>query len=281
MLQSITIPSDGGFYTFPNTNVFLTGITGFGNPEPKLGQHEYGNQHGGLIASQYYRSRRLGLSGYIIGQDVASFEQERVSFFQAFSFLNAEKLLKFTTFGGKTLQCNVIASGAIIDTQESPVASAFALELIASDPIFYSQDSYTVLGSIATLTGAGFALPFSFPLALSGSLEGAMTLTNQGNARVYPTEIKLLGPGTNFTLSNKTTVKDLFYTGTIADGEYVTIDPKRHTAYENGVDSVYGNISGDWWDLYYGNNVATLTVGSGNTSDTGVEITYRSGYWGI
>ena len=265
----------------PTTTVFLTGIAGFGNPDPKFGLLEYGNQHGGLIGAQYYRSRSFALNGFIIGQDVAAFEQERVSFFQAFSFLGVEKLLTFTTFGGRALQCNVMSTAPIRDTLLSPVASTFSIELIATDPIFYSQDSYTVVGSIATLTGAGFALPFSFPLALSGSLEGEMTIVNQGNARVYPSEIKLIGPGTNFTLSNKTTSKDLFYTGTLADGEYVTIDPKRHSAYKNGTESVYATISGDWWDLYYGNNIVTLTVGSGTTVATGVEISGRSGYWGI
>jgi hypothetical protein len=281
MLQEVIIPSDGGFYSLPSSYVFLTDIDGFGNPEPKLGQHEYGNQHGGMFASQYYKSRSLALFGEISAPDQATFEQERFDLSQAFSFLNAEKLLKFTTFGGRALQCNVMIASRIRDKILGPAASSFAIELTAADPIFYSQDLHTVLGTVATLTGTGFALPFSFPLALSGSLEGIATVTNLGNARVYPTQMKLIGPGTDFTLSNKTTGKDLFYTGSLSAGEYVIIDPKRHTAYKNGTDNVYGNISGTWWDLYYGSNSAALVVGSGNTNETGFEISWRDGYWAI
>src|SRR5215212_791481 len=127
MIQTLTIPSDGGFYTFPNSKVFLTDVDGFSPPDPKLGQHEYAHQHGGLIAAQYYKSRRISLVGYINTQDVASFEQERISFYQAFSFLNAEKLLKFTTFGGRELQCNTMIGSSIHDEQRSPVASSFAI----------------------------------------------------------------------------------------------------------------------------------------------------------
>ncbi len=284
MIKSLIIPSDGGFYTISNTaaggKAYLTDIDGFGNPDPKVGEHEYANNHGGLITSQYYQSRLLTLAGYIIGQDAADFATARRDFFQAFSFLNAEKLLKFTTLNDTALQCNVMIKSRIREKQEGPTASSFVLELKAADPLFYSQNANTVQGGIATLTGAGFALPFSFPLALSGSLEGILTLTNNGNARVYPTQIKLIGPGTNFTLSNKTTGANLLFNGTLAAGEYVTIDPKRRTAYKNGTDNVYGSMSGDWWDLYYGNNSVALVVGSGNTAATGVEIQWRDAYWG-
>jgi len=281
MVESITIPSDGGFYTFPNSNVSLEDREGFGNPEPKVGLHEYSNAHGGLMASQYYKTRRISFSGHILAGDYASFAQARKEFFQAFSFLNAEKLLRFTTFDGRDLQCNVMAATAIRDAQTGPTASFYAIELTASDPLFYAQTTSSVQGGIATLTGAGFALPFAFPLALSGSLQGVLTLANNGNARVYPTQIKLIGPGTNFTVSNKTTDKDLSFNGTLSSGEYVIIDPKRRTALKNGTTNVYGSMSGDWWDLYYGNNTVTLVVGSGNTSSTGVEILWRDAFWGV
>src|SRR5689334_21395078 len=100
MIQSVTIPSDGGFYTFPNSNVALTDKDGFGDPDPKTGLHEYGTAHGGLVASQFYKTRRLSFTVQIVTQDATTFEQVRRDFFQAFSFLNAEKLLKFTTFAG-------------------------------------------------------------------------------------------------------------------------------------------------------------------------------------
>jgi len=281
MINSITIPSDGGFYTFPNSSVFLTDHDGFMNPNPKLAQHEYSGMHGGLFLSQFYRTRRLVLEGTILGVDKASFAQARQDFSQAFSFQNAEKVLELTTEDGRELQCSVIISSAIRDKQQSPIASIWSLELDAVDPLFYSQSLSVVQGAVVTLTGSGFSLPFSLPLALSGSVNGVLNVPNAGNARVYPTEIRLDGPGTNFTISNVTTMQDLIFSGTLDTGDYVIIDPIRHTAVKNGLTNVYGLMSGDWWDLYLGNNTVTLLVGSGNTGATEVTIRWRSGYLAI
>lgn len=282
MIKDITLPSDSGFYTIPSSNVFITDLEGLGNPDPKAALHEYANAHGGIFLSQYYRSRRITLGGTIVASDISSFAAVRRDVARAFAFFNAEKLVKITTDDNKQLQLNAMAvSDFRIKSPAGHLNSAFwQIELELVDPIIYSQSLYSAQGGIATFVG-GTAIPTAIPLALSGALQGALNVTNSGNARLFPIQVKITGPGTNFTISNKTTGKDLSFNTTLIAGDYVVFDFLRRTAKKNGSVNVYASVTGDWWDLYFGANSVTLAVGSGNTSDTSLEVQWRDGYWGV
>ncbi|HEX2910385.1 MAG TPA: phage tail domain-containing protein [Chloroflexia bacterium] len=283
MFASYTIPSNGGFYTFPNNNILLQDIKGLGNPDTKLGFHEYANAHGGILQTQRYKSRTHTIAGMIIAQDADSFAQVRRELGRALSFLDTVKTVQAVTDDGATVQFDAVAASELeIQEQQGFAFNApFSVSLLLPDPIIYSQDLKTATGGVATLGGTGVGFPISFPLALAGTVTGTFNAYNAGNARVYPTQLKITGPGTNFTISNKTTGQDLFYTGTLGDTDSVLIDPKRRTAYKNGVTNVYGLLSGFWWDLYYGNNTIALAVGSGNTANTGMSLSWRDGYLAI
>lgn len=283
MFSSYTIPSDGGFYTFPNANVFLQQMKGLGNPDVKLGFHEYANAHGGILQTQKYKSRTHTIGGMVKANDTATFAQVRRELGRALSFLGTTKTVQATTDDGTQVQFDVVGSSELaIDLEAGYVnAAPWSITLLLPDPIIYSQSLNTATGGVVTLEGAGFALPFSFPLALTGSVVGTFNALNSGNARVYPTQIMITGPGTNFTISNKTTGKDLLYNGTLIAGDSVVIDPKRRTAMKNGSTNVDGLVTWTDWDLYYGNNTIALAVGSGDTTSTGLSLSWRSGYWAI
>lgn len=280
MVIEAIIPSDGGFLTFPNTNIKLIGFYGLGIPEAKGGRHEYSNANGGLFLSQHYRARRFVVEGFVNCQDNATYLETRKELFQAFSFLNAQKLLRFTLPDGRELQSYVIGVGKPTDEERGPSTSYFVFELESSDPLLYSQELKTATGGVATLTGTGFSLPFSLPLALSGSVTGLLAVMNEGNFRVYPESITITGPLTDFTLTNKTTNKSLTFTGSLEEGDTLVINPKRHTAVKNGSENVYNSITWDEVDLYYGSNSFALTVGSDDTVDTGYTIAWRDAYIG-
>jgi len=283
MFSSYTIPSDGGDYVFPNSNVILQQSKGLGNPDTKLGFHDYANAHGGILQTQKYKSRTHNIGGMILGTDAATFAQVRRELGRALSFLGVTKTVQATADDGTEVQFDVVgASELAVDEEQGYKFSApWNISLLLPDPIIYSQDLYTASGGVATLGGTGFALPFSFPLALAGTVTGTFNALNNGNAKVYPIQIKITGPGTSFLISNKTTGRDLLYNDTLIAGDYVIIDPKRRTAVKNGVTNVYGLITWSDWDLYYGNNTIALAVGSGNTSDTGISALWRSGWWSV
>lgn len=280
MISTFTIPSDGGFYTIPNTNVSIDHEPGLANPATKLGIHDYANNSGSSFQAQFYSSRKLTIGGYIVCPDVATFAQTRRDLGRALSFLNALKTFTGTTDDGLNIQFDAVASSElIIDEQPGrPTAAQWSIDLLIPDNVIYTQGTSTAVGSVTTLTGAGVPLPISFPLALSGTISGTIAVTNSGNARVFPSTITLTGPGTTFSIANKTTGDTLSYTGSLLSTETLVIDPKRKTAMINGTTNVYGLMTGTWIDLYYGNNVIALSVGSGDTSATGISISYKSAY---
>jgi hypothetical protein len=280
MLTSLTIPSDGGFYTIPNQNVFFEQLAGLGNPDVKLGIHDYAQSRGGSFQFQDYKSRTISLGGTIKADDVATFAQVRRSLSQALSFLGELKTIQGVTDDAVDVQFDVVAASDLAFDYNAGFVNAlpWSISLLLPDPFIYSQELFSAIGGVAALAGVGFSLPFSLPLALAGSVTGTINVLNNGNTRIKPQLITITGPGTNFTISNKTTGKDLFFNDTLLATDTLVIDPNRFTAYKNGVTNKYGLMSGSWWDLYYGNNTIALQVGSGNTSNTGITVSWRNAY---
>src|SRR5947209_16245049 len=185
MIQSFTLPVDGGSYSYPNSNVILQTIEGMGPAEPKVGHHQHSAAHGGQTFSQFYQSRRILLGGVVSGPDIATYAVARRALERAFTFNNTEKLFQFVTDDGVALQCNVIVYAKFDVKFLSPTYASWQTELLAADPIFYGQNSQSVQGGITTVTG-GVVIPVTIPVTLSASLTGALNVTNNGNIRVLP-----------------------------------------------------------------------------------------------
>jgi len=118
--------------------------------------------------------------------------------------------------------------------------------------------------------------PVSYP---AKEPSGTGYVTNTGNINAYPT-LRIRGPFTALTVGNITTGKDLElpYYG-ISAGEWLDIDLKNHTIYENGNPSTtkYDEVDwemSDWWDLVPGVNLLKFTP-AGYTGDTALEVTFR------
>jgi len=282
MITSIAIPRDGDDFIIDNTNALLMRIDGLGSPQTKLTKIDYPTKHGGRLISQYYDKRRIVLGGVIAQGNVNDFMTLREELSHAFAFLGEEKTIELETSDGKQLQFDAVAVSELRIRQEpgTPTSASWEIELELEDPIIYSQDIYSGTAYV-TIVGGGGTVPATIPLDLSTGSTNALTITNNGNAMVYPISVRLYGPGTNFTIQNITLSKALQYNATLTDSEYVDFNFKNKTAYKNGSTNVYGNVSGDWWQLYAGANTITLTVASGDNNDTRVEISWRDGYWGI
>jgi hypothetical protein len=269
MINSIVLPDGAGTYTLPNTNVILQGVDGFGTPDPKLGQHEYSNAIGGLFLSQFYKTRRISLDGFIVASTVATYASVRRALEEAFTFSNAEKTITYTTDDGLQVTANaIIATPLQLQIVAGQVTGCgFHVELDCADPLFYSVAAASTQGGVATVTG-GIILPATLPFTLTGALNGLVTVTNNGLVAVSPDSVTIQGPGSSFALSNRTTGDDFFYNASLITGDSVVFDFKRHTATKNGTTNVYGNVSGTWWKLAKGANTIILTCGGSNTTDT-------------
>lgn len=277
--------SNGGFYSFPNNNVQINLQEGFGIPGSKGAMHEYELIDGGLLISQYYGMRRITLGGIVYGNTQAAFEDAKASLTQAFTFKNALKTLKMTTGAGVAVQASVIvAPGSELIISESASTILWAnwkIDLLSPDAYIYSQTEQTVDGTKTTIT-AGFAIPTPVPISITGGVSNPINVSNAGNALIYPTSIIIFGAGTGFTITNRTTSQSIVYSGTLADGDYVTIDCKAKTAVKNGSTNVIANLADpNWIQLAQGTNTFTFTIDSGDTSTTKLRIVWRSGYISI
>jgi len=87
---------------------------------------------------------------------------------------------------------------------------------------------------------------------------GYTTISVDSIDNVYPIW-QVTGPAINPELSDLTTNTTLYYSGSVANGQTLTIDMNNKTALLNGV-SVIKNVSGDWVHLTTGNNRISYTT---------------------
>lgn len=279
MITSMTIPKTGGDFTIDFTDVGISTFAGVGSPGTKLIEADNPNGDGGRIVNQFYEKRIITLGGYLNSDTVADYMALRRELGDALSFWGAEKTFKVTTSDGLLLQFNAIASGSLSLDPEAGVISScnWEIPLLLSDPRIYSQTEHSGIG-YKTVVGGGFALPTALPINMSGGQSNTLIVNNAGSAYVTPTLVRIYGPGTDFTLTNIDSALSLVYTGTLTSNEYVEFDFKNHTAKLNGISNVYGNVSGDWFQLAPGNNNIAFVVASGSDDTTYVLFNWRDGY---
>lgn len=275
----------GGYYTIDNLlgPVYLDTVEGFGVPESNSIIYDLPYEHGATFVFQKYGARRLVIGGYVVGETIAQFAGNRQDLAQAFTFDKEQRTLRITNDLGEVLVAEVSPASALaFEVRAGQVnACRFSISLVCPDGIFYTE-SATVASAGVTVLSGGVAIPTAIPADLSSSpSSNVITITNQGSAPVYPDSVKLVGPGTNFTITNRTTGEDVQLNTTLTSAQYAVIDLARRTATRNDNTNLYAYLTGTFWKLQPGANIITLAVGSGSTSATLLEITARSGYFGL
>jgi hypothetical protein len=275
----------GSFYTIDNVlgPIYLDTVEGFGIPESNSVIYDLPYEHGARFVFQKYGARRLTIAGYVTGATIAQFAENRQDLAQAFAFDKEQRTLRITNDYGDVLVAEVSPISALsFDVRAGQVnACRFSISLVCPDGIFYTE-SATVSSAGVTVLSGGSAIPTAIPMNLSSSpSSNVITITNSGSAPVYPDQIKLIGPGTNFTITNRTTGEDVQLNTALTSAQHAIIDLSRRTAVRNDNTNLYSYLTGTYWKLQPGANIITLAVGSGSTSATLLEITARSGYFGI
>jgi hypothetical protein len=261
MIANITSPLSIGqassFYT-------LREAEGFGSGDVEVVKWDRPGFHGVKTPRAFWRERIIRLIIGVRASTSAIYEQKRRDLMEAFDFpRNGLTWLKFTTQGGLALQTQVQLNAPI----QAPLRGGevtigtFRIELIAQDPILYSQTETETDITFATGTG---------------------TLTNSGNAPVFPT-VKIHGNVQNPGIQNATVGRTLSFTGiTIAAGHYYNVDMLEETVKDEVGTSQYSYIdSDDFFWLAKGSNTINLTGTPGSSGYRKATFTYRDGYLGI
>ena len=237
---------------------------GFGSASVEVVKWDRPGFHGIKTPRAFWRERVMRLIIGVRSSTSADYETRRRALQAAFDTpRDGLTWLKFVTQGSLSLQTQVHLNSQI----QAPLKGGevtigdFRIELIAEDPVLYSQTQS--VPEITFATGSG-------------------VVTNGGNAAVYPV-IRVHGSVTNPVITNTTLGKTVSFTGlTVPAGEYIDINMLNETVVNQlGVTKYDFLNSDDFWWLAEGNNTITISGSLGGSGDRKVVVTYRSGYIGI
>lgn len=261
MIENITSPltigQSSSYYTLKEAD-------GFASANIEVMKWARPGFHGIKTPRAFWRERIMRLIVGVRSSTSADYESRRRALQAAFDTpRDGLTWLKFATPGGLSLQTQVHLNSEIqapLKAGEVTIGN-FRIELIAEDPVFYSQTE-----DDDDITFAG----------------GSGVVANDGNAAVYPV-IRIHGSITDPVITNTTTGKTVSFTGlTIAAGRYVDIDMLNETIkYDDDTNYYSYALLDDFWWLDEGNNTITISGSIGGSGDRKVTVTYRDGYLGI
>jgi len=277
VISSIVI----GGITIDNTTYLLTRLEGLSDPKTRLAVYDKPEKGGSGLSKQVYEKRILLLRGVITGDTVNDYLTNRRNLALAFRFRDALKTLQINLADGKQLQIDVIARVELRADQEpgETMSGLWEIELEAPDPLLYAQTPET-LTVYETIIAGGTPIPTPIPISLVTAEGEQYVATNDGNYPSCPT-IRLWGPGTGFRMGNQASGETLVYAGTLTASQFVDIDLEAQTAKLMGITNVYGDMSGDWWDIEPGSNQFSFIIDSGSDENTNFVISWRDAYIGV
>lgn len=256
-----------------------SGLSGLASSEDRVTSGNVAGDQGMYVTSTLQGGRNISMSGALRG-DGGSFQTKRQDFIAA--TMNQRdttgtvvpRLLKITDLDGRLYQLEVVRRNLDFD-HETPAFANYLLQLLAPDPLIYSQTETTATVSLPT--GGGFIVPAIVPIDFDSSSGGMATVTNAGNAITKPT-IEFYGPLINPVIANDATGSRIGLNLTLVAGDVVVLNHKLRTAVQGGSTNRMGSVmSGvNWWGLVPGDNPIRL---SSDSPDTGYAIVRSRSAW--
>lgn len=203
---------------------------------------------GALYVNSKFGRRRFSIQGYISGEGF----DDRIAIGLALRPTGILKTLTFTTLDNLTLQTYVDILS--FEHKYAKKGTSFLIEMVAPDPRFFSQ----------TLHDTTF------------DNSDTKNVTNAGNEFTCPS-FKLTGAGTYWTITNNTTGKSFSIQRTISGTDYIEVSVQNRTVLLNGITSVFGDFTGDFFCLDPGINSITTSV-TGGDGTTAIHVYHRDSY---
>jgi len=254
-----------------------TEVKGLELPTIRTSAGNYAGRDGGYLGSQFFSARDITLQGTVFSSNVAILEQTRQNLQAA--LVSQSVTMGITTNAGNSYTINCYLLDFQMPIKKNVFSAPFKIELLATDPTIYENNSYSLPADLAPVSNSGFVLPVTFPIDFPAA-STPTTVTNNGNVAVYPI-ITLSGVMHNPVITNTTLEQLMGVSLTTAQTDQLVINFAQRTILLNG-SSVFGDMTAGstWWQLQPGENAITLTTSSGGDTVTGT-IQWQSGYMGI
>lgn len=279
-------------FTFTSDNATLESLVGSGTPEIRVSREMRSNQDGATATGMQYGARSLGWSGHLTSADdpltAAAYLAERDALCLA---LNAQTMplegseMIFTLITGDTRRLRYARlTTSVLDFpagEPSIVWNSYQVVFEAVWPFFEGtlhEDTQPVSAAFG-----GAAIPAAIPMALVGRTAATLygSYANAGNARAYPV-FTITGPGTGFTVTNRTNGQSFYIDYTLTDGDTIVVDPFSRSVTLNDSTVLDTYFTGDF--IYFDPVTTTslsFGVDSDDTSDTELAVSYYDTYLNI
>lgn len=261
------------FTWYNNANgIILRDFNGFEYAQTNNSFQDLPSRLGAYFSASKFSTRRLSWGGDLVGDSI--FTNRRLML--APMSQDGIKLLKFNTYDGLDLQCEVAIDKLVFPYTHS--IHTFLVEAIAADWRFYSQTLKSFTFGETILEG-GFTIPTSIPVDLDGDMEVDNVMTNDGDEDTFPI-ITITGPGNTFVVGNGANNKSFTLNIELDVGEEVVIDTKNSTVMM-GSENLFDVFDGDFMTLESGDNVIAFSATTGSSPDTAITFEYRDAYRGV
>lgn len=270
-----------------STNYILQAVGGIEDAGRRVSSYELPGQDGGSVSSVFYGVRTVDLSGVVLGSDATTHQANRKALAAVCAVqrdLTGRPLpvtVAFTTLDGQSFSFTGHVK-AFSNPLDRTNVSEFHIVLACPDPVIYGSSAITT-GQFARPSGGGVVYPVTYPAIYAGSTGGSGSVSNTGNANVYPL-ITIRGVTTNPYIYFATLgvwFQLNYVTSNITDT--IVIDMKNRTVVLNGTTNLLSaKVAGSsWFSLAPGAN--NFTFSTGTSSDTGtVEVSAAgAGYVGV
>ena len=268
---------------------------GFGIPKATRLEDSGPLQHGTSDRGMKLPARDVVLYVKLFADDWEDYYEKRAELARWFSPFGDAGVLRVTEdgVGGSNGGGGLEISGYAVEGLEYPGSDREGLNQIVpivlhcADPFW--QD---ITPSSVTYSGGGgsdtYVIPTPVPFKVGTStMSISQVVDYQGDADAYPV-IKVYGPITNFVITHAIKGMKLDLTGTtIGAGDWYEFDLRygvktlKDSTGANKIDKLSADSNLATWRLLAGRTNTVSAVGSGITTTTSVQLTWKNAYSGI
>ena len=267
---------------------------GFGIPKAARLEDSGPLQHGTTDRGMKLPARDIVLYVQMFAEDWEDYYEKRAELARWFSPFGNAGVLRVTEDGvGGSNGGGLEISGYAVEGLDFPGSDREGLNQIVpivlhcANPFWQDINATTV-----TFSGGGGSDKYTVPAAVPFKV-GASTMSisqvvdYQGDADAYPV-IKVYGPITNFGITHAIKGMKLDLTGTtIGAGDWYEFDLRygvktlKDSTGANKIDKLSADSNLATWRLLAGRTNTVSAVGSGITTTTSVQLTWKNAYSGI
>lgn len=258
------------------SDYFVNNVEGLHAPAIRTSSSPLTDQDGGIIWSQKYAGRELGITGDVVGDDADSYFANLRALIQAFSVTQEDFDITITRWGDigatRILQGRVTMAPDPVEVTGEIDFSTFRIVMFAGNPFFLDTTTQSESTGLQESTGAPLGIPMGFPLG--GVSSGTLTIVNGGDVPAFAKFI-ITDQVTNPTISNLTTGKSFQILDTLVAGDTVEVfrDQEGFHVEKNG-SNAFSTFSGDFFNMALGTNVIKFSsLGASVTAGLTVEFT--------